>query len=271
MRKWNEEEINYLKEIYKDKFNEEIAESMNNYFKGKYRIYTANSISCAKSRIGIHYKNEYGKKYTKEIMNFILENYKGKSLIELADIINKKYNLNITNDDLSNLKSRLRIRKGIILEPARNDGCIKKGNIPKNKGKKWDEYMSKEAQEKSRKTTFKKGNIPPNRREIGEERISKDGYIEMKIQDGCLNNNWVYKHRYIYEQHYGKIPDGYNIIFLDGNKLNLDPSNLKAVSKAEDLIMNNNGLFTKDKDITLSGTLIAKVIDKGNKLKNERL
>ena len=271
MRKWTEEENNYLKENYIGKYDENIANLMNNYFKGKYRIYTRSSVSSAKQRLGIHYKNEYGKKYTKEVIDYILENYKGKSLIELADLVNKKFNLNINNDNLSNLKSALRIRKGIILEPARNDGCIKKGNIPKNKGKTWDEYMPKEAQEKSRKTTFKKGNIPPNRREIGEERITKDGYIEMKVQDGCLNDNWVYKHRRIYEQHYGKIPEGYNIIFLDGNKKNCNINNLKAVSKAEDLIMNNNKLFSTDKDITYSGTLIAKIIDKGNKLKNERL
>lgn len=35
--------------------------------------------------------------------------------------------------------------------------------------------------------------------------------------------------------------------------------------------MNRNKLFTTDKNITNTGSLIAKVIDKGNKLKNERL
>ena len=271
MRAWIKEEYDYLKENYTGKFNDEIAELMNNYFKGKYRIYTASSISCAKNRIGIKYKNEFGRKYTKEVIDFVINNHKGKSLIELADLVNKKFNLNINNDNLSNLKSALRIRKGIILEPAINDGCLKKGNIPKNKGKKWDEYMSKEAQEKSRKTWFKKGNTPANHREIGEERITQDGYIEIKVRDKCGNDNWELKHRWIYEQHYGKIPEGYNVIFLDGNKKNLDINNLKCITKNQDLIMNNRKLFTKDKDITYSGTLIAEIIDKGSKLKNGRL
>ena len=57
-----------------------------------------------------------------------------------------------------------------------------------------------------------------------------------------------------------------NLIFLDGNKQNIELSNLKLVSRAEDLIMNTNKLFTKDKELTNSGVLIAKVINKTNKL-----
>ena len=179
--------------------------------------------------------------------------------------------MNTTADNIQNLKSRIKRKDGFIFEPARNDGCIKKGNIPKNKGKSWDEYMSKEAQEKSRRTTFKKGNIPPNHREIGEERISKDGYIEIKLKDGCLNKNWQLKHRYIYEQHYGSIPKGHKIIFADGNKKNFDINNLILVSDNEELIMNMHKLRTEDIELTKTGHLIAKLIDKTNKVKNERL
>ncbi len=128
--------------------------------------------------------------------------------------------------------------------------------------------MSIESIEKTKATRFKKGNIPANHRDVGSERITKDGYIEIKIKEP---NKWQLKHRYIYEKKYGKIPKGYNLIFLDGNRKNIDLSNLKLVSKSEDLIMNKNKLFTTDKNITNTGSLIAKVIDKGNKLKNERL
>ena len=205
-------------------------------------------------------------KYSNEVINYLIDNHKGKTLIELADMINKKFNMNITNRDVGNLKSRLKRRKGINLDPAVNDGRYRKGIVPANKGKKWDEYLTKEQQEKAKTTCFKKGNIPPNRREVGEERITEDGYVMIKIQDGKLNKNWILKHRYIYEQHYGKIPEGYNVIFLDGNRQNTDISNLKLVSKYEDLIMNNNNLFSKDKEITETGTIIANVIGKTNRL-----
>lgn len=149
------------------------------------------------------------------------------------------------------------------LKCSYNAGCFKKGNVPFNKGKKWADYVSKKGQENSRKTTFKKGNIPHNHRPVGSERITKDGYTEIKIKEP---NKWQLKHRYIYEKKYGKIPDGMNLIFLDGNKQNIELSNLKLVSRAEDLIMNTNKLFTKDKELTNSGVLIAKVINKTNKL-----
>lgn len=208
-------------------------------------------------------------KWTDEVIQFMIDNYKGKDNIELAKMLNEKFNLNTNNDRVGNVKANLKRRYGIDLTTYINKGCYRKGISPANKGKKWDEYMSKEAQEKSLKTCYKKGNIPYNHKEIGSERISKDGYIYVKVKDGCLSKNYQLKQRYIYEQHYGKIPKGYNVIFLDGNRRNFDINNLRAVSKSEDLIMNNNNFFTNDKDITYTGLLIAKVIDKGNKLKNE--
>lgn len=208
-------------------------------------------------------------KWTDEVIQFMIDNYKGKDNIELAKMLNEKFNLNTNNDRVGNVKANLKRRYGIDLTTYINTGCYRKGKLPANKGKKWDEYMSKEGQENSLKTCYKKGNIPYNHKEIGSERISKDGYIYVKVKDGCLSKNYQLKHRYIYEKHNGKIPNGYNVIFLDGNRRNFDINNLKLVSKSEDLIMNNNNFFTNDKDITYTGSLIAKVIDKGNKLKNE--
>lgn len=204
-------------------------------------------------------------KWTDEVIQFMINNYKGKDNIELANLLNKKFNLNTNGDRVSNVKANLKRRKGIDLTTGINRGCIKKGNIPFNKGKKWDEYLTKEQQEKAKQTCFKKGNIPSNHRKIGEERITKDGYTEVKIKDGSLNKNWQLKHRYIYEKEYGKIPEGYNVIFLDGNKQNIDISNLKLISKEEDLIMNKNKLFSTDKDITKTGSIIANVIYKTRK------
>lgn len=199
--------------------------------------------------------------YSKEEDKFLIDNVKGISLKELTNRFNEKFNLNLSESSIANRKNKLGLSSGIT------GGQFKKGHKTHNKGKKQIEYMSKEAIEKSKLTRFKKGNIPSNHRELYEERITKDGYIKIKIKEP---NKWQLKHRYIYEKEYGKIPDGYNVIFLDGNKQNLDLSNLKLVSKAEDLIMNNNKLFTNDKDLTETGTLIAKVINKSSRLKKEK-
>lgn len=203
-------------------------------------------------------------RYSEEQKKFIIDNYYGKYSKELADIFNKQFNTNITAKEIKNYRKNHKLNSGLT-------GRFKKGHVTHNKGKKQTEYMSKEAIEKTKATRFKKGNIPQNHRDIGEERISKDGYIYIKVRDGCLNDNWELKHRYIYKQHYGEIPNGYNVMFADKNKRNFDIDNLILVSKSEDLIMNNNKLLFSNKELTKMGHLIAKVIDKTNKVKNERL
>lgn len=203
--------------------------------------------------------------YTEEESQFLIDNVKGITLKELTKRFNERFELNLSESAISNRKKKLKIKSGIT------GGQFVKGHTPANKSKKWDEYLTKEQQEKARATTFKKGNIPGNRRELFEERIDKDGYIAIKVQDGNLNKNWQQKHRYIYECHYGKIPKGHKVIFLDGNNRNFDIDNLKLVNNAEELIMNRRKLRHNDKELTESGYLIAKIINKRGKLTNERL
>lgn len=196
-------------------------------------------------------------KWTDEVIQFMIENYKGKDNIELAELLNERFNLNTNEDRVSNVKANLQRRKGIDLRTGINRGCFKKGNVPVNKGTKGLYNVG------GNRTSFKKGNIPQNYRPVGAERINVDGYIEIKTKEP---NIWELKHRVVYEEHYGEIPKGYNVIFLDGNRQNVDINNLKLVNKAENLIMNRNKLYSTDKEITNTGTIIAKLIDKTNKL-----
>lgn len=180
-------------------------------------------------------------KWTDEVIQFMIENYQGKDNIELAELLNERFNLNTNGDRVSNVKANLKRRKGINLNTGINKGCIKKGNIPFNKGKK----MSKEQYNKCKNTMFKKGNIPANHRPIGSERITVDGIVEIKIAEP---NKWKAKARVIYEKEFGTIPKGYIIIYLDGNKQNLEPNNLKAISRKENLIMNHSKLRYNNKE-----------------------
>ena len=114
-----------------------------------------------------------------------------------------------------------------------------KGSIPKNKGKKWNEYMSPEGQQKILKSCFKKGNIPHNHRPVGSERINVEGYIEVKTQEP---NVFELKHRVVWEQHHGKIPKGCNIQFKDGNRQNCAIENLYMISRE----VSNCGIMSMD-------------------------
>ena len=126
--------------------------------------------------------------------------------------------------------------------------------------------MSPEQYEKCKATMFKKGNIPANHRPIGSERIdNRDGSILIKVQDGHLQKNWMSKSRYVYEQAHGKIPKGHKVIFADGNNRNFNLDNLILVSNAEEFIMNQRKLMSKNAEFTKTGAVIAKVLSKAKK------
>lgn len=131
---------------------------------------------------------------------------------------------------------KLKLRKSpeFMLEHS-SKGFFPKGHQPANKGRKQTEYMSIAQIEKTKKTRFKKGDIPKNHKPIGYERITKDGYIEVKTTEP---NVFELKHRLIWTKHNGAIPTDCVIRFRDGNKLNVDISNLYLVSKSENMISN---------------------------------
>lgn len=108
---------------------------------------------------------------------------------------------------------------------------------------------------------FKSCSLP-----IGSEREGKKGYILVKI---AQPNVWLEKQRYIYESMYGSIPSGHRVIFADNNKRNFDINNLILVSDAEALIMNTRKLRYDNADLTKTGAIIAKIIDKTNKLQHK--
>lgn len=190
-------------------------------------------------------------KYSKEEDNFLIENVKGITLNKLTNKFNKKFKLNLSESSIANRKNKLKLSSGI------KGGQFQKGHIPANKGKKWSEYVSQQGQINSRKTTFKKGHIPHNHKPVGSERINVDGYFEIKIKEPDV---FVLKHRWLWEQKYGKIPKDKIIIFLDGNKQNLDLDNLALINRKEHLTMNKNKLRYKYKELTKSGINLAKVI-----------
>ena len=103
-----------------------------------------------------------------------------------------------------------------------------KGQEPPNKGKRIDEFMSQDGIRRSSRTRFKAGHRPHNQRDIGTERVRSDGYVYLRIASGC-----VPKHRYVWEQANGAVPEGYVVAFRDGNRQNCDLTNLYLLSRAD--------------------------------------
>jgi hypothetical protein len=79
---------------------------------------------------------------------------------------------------------------------------------------------------------------------IGHERKTFKHYIIVKVADPDV---WEYKHKVVYEQNFGPVPDNHVVIFKDSDRLNFDPDNLVAISKSEHTRLNANS-YSKQHD-----------------------
>ena len=78
----------------------------------------------------------------------------------------------------------------------------------------------------------------------------------------------VQKHKYLWEQANGPVPNGYVVIFGDGNRRNFDLTNLILVSRRQLLTMNRNGLIQNDADLTRTGVLVAELLNVASQKKS---
>lgn len=126
-------------------------------------------------------------------------------------------------------------------------------------------YVSNRNFEDETVTKLKAGSIPANTMPIGTEKKLTDGYIRIKINDlprVKKQENWVQKQRVVYEKHYGKIPEGYVVIFLDRNRENFDPENLAAIKRSELARLNKQGMIYDDTNLTKAGIGIVRLSSK---------
>mgnify|MGYP003461112843 FL=1 len=88
---------------------------------------------------------------------------------------------------------------------------------------------------KALQTQFKKGVNSHNTKHNGIERVSREGYTELRLS--C--NNWVLKHRHIYETHHKiELETNQYVSFVDGNKQNFEIDNLQIVTRADMMLKN---------------------------------
>lgn len=189
-------------------------------------------------------------KYSEELQAFIRDNCKGRGNRELYEMLCDQFGPVMTYPHMKAYKKNHNLSSGL-------DGRFEKGHVPENKGKTWDEIMSKEAQARSRKTCFRKGNVPHNHLPVGTVVKTTDGYMARKIGEP---HEWEYIHRATWEKHNGPIPEGMCVTFKDGNTENCDIDNLMLISRAENARLNQQHLRYGEPELTETGLLIAKVL-----------
>lgn len=96
-----------------------------------------------------------------------------------------------------------------------------------------------------------------------ESNPDKNGLIRIKVTD----KQWMYKQRYIYEQHFGKIPKGYRVVFLNGDNTDFSIENLAIAKNNDVIVMYSNELNSKNRDATKLGLEVAKLKNKIKEVK----
>ncbi len=153
-------------------------------------------------------------KYTDEQVAWLKDNQAGISRKELTERFNKRFKVSCSSSQISALCRRHGLRSGV------NSGQLKKGDEPWNLGKTG--YMGANV------TSFKKGHKGNNTRPVGSERTcSKDGYVLVKTKEP---RKWERKHLVEWRKHYGNLPQGYCLRFLDNDRTNCHISNLVCFS-----------------------------------------
>lgn len=173
-------------------------------------------------------------KYTPEQLAFIEANctLERKALTEN---VNLKFNTKLTVDQIKALCTRKGWKTG-------RNGFFAKGSKPWNTGTK--------GVVKPNSGNFRKGQVSWNHKPIGHERIcSKDGYILIKTAEP---RTYEHKHRVIWVQHHGAIPDDHVVMFKNMDRTDCRIENLILLSRSELVRYNQsfNKLATPDNNET---------------------
>ena len=88
-----------------------------------------------------------------------------------------------------------------------------------------------------------------------KKRTAPVGTICKKTSTTCErvkseNGEWIPIGKYLYEKNIGKVPKGYQVIFLDGNRDNHELINLEIVPVSYQALMNTYNLRSSDREIT---------------------
>lgn len=109
------------------------------------------------------------------------------------------------------------------------DGRIQAGSVSWNKGKKMTFNPN------CARTQFKKGQKPHNTKFAGHERLHEDGYVYISIDETNphtgFDRRYVLKHKYLWEQKNGPVPEDMCLKCLDGNRQNCDPQNWELIPR----------------------------------------
>lgn len=295
---WNDEEDNWIKEKFYPNIDRKVMlDNFNRKFNANITIYALNQ------RLYKYRLLTPNSDYTVEMEEWLINNYDlhHKTAQEMTNEFNAVFGTNKTKSSIWHKAYRLTNRRVSDEPKTRLEYTPEmieriKEIVPLWSYKKCAEMMTEEfnykftssmIEHKANRLGIKKpnngfNNLDPrlpsinwfmkgrpslNSKPVGTETVMKykNGRIFVAVKIG-MPSKWEYKHRLVYKQHYGEIPEGYMVTFADGNYLNFDIDNLILVSKGEHAQLNRLGYRFNDADLTKTGLNIVKL----NAIKNKR-
>lgn len=235
MRRYPEEVHKFIAENVQGRTTKELVELVNAKFGP---IFTESKMKSYKTNHKLKSGTPCGlpagrptELYPEEVKKFIEENHKGVGPKAMAELLNKTFGTNYTREQLKSYYGNHKINSGLT-------------------------------------GYFKKGQKPLNHKPVGSERIDVDGYTLIKTAEP---NIWEPKHKVLWEEKNGKVPEGHVLTFLDGDKRNISLENLALITMAESLEITRSNLRSANPDFTKTGILIAKVKIARSKRKKNRI
>lgn len=168
---------------------------------------------------------------------------------EIADAFEREFGIRLTRSQVKNAKTRLGVMSGT------HGGRFEPGQEAWNRGRPQAEWMPPESVERTRATRFANGQLPHNAMDlpVGSERVTRDGYVEVKVAErpsgqGASHDNWRPKAHIVWERANGRaLRPGEVVVFADGDRANLDPGNLVAMTRAEHNVIVTRGIPYADR------------------------
>ena len=165
-------------------------------------------------------------KYTKEFEDFVRENISKYTKEDFILLLSKKFNIEISKNDLK---------------------CyLRRHNI------------------KGRYLDYKKNMVRSTAKHpVGAERMTKDGILIKVAQP----NIWRRKSRVMYEKYHNcKLSDDDYVLFLNGDRNDFSKENLFKSTNQEKCCLHNWGTFSKNKELTKTGILSARLYIKAKEI-----
>lgn len=254
------EEAAFIIENHAKKSDKEVCDLFNKTFGTKISL---QSYQSKKHRLGLTNKIH---NFSEEENLWLKENFGKFSSLFMYDIFREKFAVSLSDSSIRKQILKLGIdTKRHVYTKEQND--FLKENVVYYTFPKLTEVFNKRFETnvsivsvrgqcisylnaRRGKNAFSASTLP-----LGTEKI-KNGMIYVKVSETPYkrNDRWIPKHWLIYKEHNGEIPNNYRIIFLDGNKMNLDVENLYAIPNKIHTMLNQNGWYINDRN-----SMIAKI------------